>query len=407
MKRYLQHFGRWGKNTPQIFVSKLAVFFSSFELVRPFEFVFLTISDILFIAAFGMLMAWGRIPRNPYGPATNFFFLMFALLVFGLVASSVLSNEPMRAIILVVQYLFAYLVLAYVVTAEDYETVVSFLKWYLVGLVIGLLIAFYWFWFEPTPSIFVTGNVRLMGMKGDPNGQASIIAASLPLLLYLWLKGYWSLFIILPLLLALLYGLVAAASNSGILATTMGCLIFFAMTLTFKRALKFVGFAVLVIVILIQVGFDYLPEAFQNRVLSAVQSGDVEQAGTFSSRLDLIIDALDILDNTLLLGIGVDQFRHYSDANQPVHSTYLLLWTEGGLVATVGWVGMVLAVAFAGLAILRAHGGRPKAATAVACSFVLLVVGISSAHLYARAYIMPVILALALVITSLRRRSPV
>ncbi|MDH3664439.1 MAG: O-antigen ligase family protein [Alphaproteobacteria bacterium] len=384
-----------------LLITKLAVFFTSFELIRPFEFL-LTLSDMLFMLAFVMMIAIGRIPRHPYGTATTIFLALFSLMILSMVISSFIGGGADRAAAFVIQYAFAYVVLAYILAAEDYAEVVALVRWYLAGLAIGLLITFYWFWFEPTPNYFVSGNGRLMGWKNGANGQAVIIALSLPLLYCLWLRKQWPLMLLIPVSLILAYGLIATSSNSGLMAAIFGALLFFVMTITFGRAIKAIVVMAVVASLVASFGLDYLPQIFQDRVLTAVESGNLDEAGTFSDRVDLIVEALDLIDDTIFLGLGADQFRHHSASGLPVHSTYLLLWTEGGLICMIGWVGMIITIAMLGLTILRTADGGIQGATAIAISATVLVVAIGSTHLYARTYVMPIILALGLVISTQR-----
>lgn len=380
-------------------VCKAAVFFAPFEFIRPFG-VLLTISDMLFMAAFIMLAASGRIPRHPYGAMSSIFFTLFGILILGIVISSIANGDPGRAMVFVTQYAFAYLVLAYIVTAEDYSTVVTLVRWYVAGIAIGLAITFYWLWYEPTPNLFVSGNGRLVGIKGAANGQAAVIAATMPLLYFLWVRKQWPLPLLISALLILLYGLIATSSNSGLLATVTGTFVFFIMTITLRRAVKVTCIMLVVVPLFAKYGLDYLPQIFHDRVLSAFESGDLEQAGTFSGRVALIVEALDIIDDTIFIGLGADQFREHSLSGHPVHNAYLLLWTEGGLISMVVWVGMIMTIMMLGLMILRTGKGRIEGAATMATSATILVIANSSTHLFSRSSVLPLILALGLAVAT-------
>src|SRR3546814_6239292 len=54
--------------------------------------------------------------------------------------------------------------------------------------------------------------------------------------------------------------------------------------------------------------------------------------------MDLIREAWGIVEDTMIVGLGVDQYRTISFADTPVHNMYLLLWAEGGLLALLGWL---------------------------------------------------------------------
>lgn len=387
----------------QLGLSKLAVFFASFSIVRLPNLLF-TLSDLLFVGAAFLLFSTIRVPRDPYGPGTSAFLVFLSLLSGGILVSSLFASVPERAMAYILQYAFAYGVLAYVISAESYETIVELVKWYLAGLLIGLVIAFYWYWTEPTPNLFVTGNGRFKGMNGGPNDQAAVIGLSLPLLFYLWMQGRWPLVVLFVTLMAMIYGLVTASSNNGLMATFAAILVFFVLTLTLQRMIKAACILAAVVPLLLYSGVDYLPETFKDRVLAAVQSGDLAEAGSFSYRIALISEGLDMLDDTIFLGIGADQFRVVSSHRNPVHNTYLLLWTEGGLISLLAWLGIIAVVATLGFASLRHEESRLEGATATAIAFTLLVIAISVTHLYPRTWTTPLMLALGLVVSRYRLR---
>ena len=109
-------------------------------------------------------------------------------------------------------------------------------------------------------------------------------------------------------------------------------------------------------------------------------------------------EALELLDETMLIGFGVDQYRLLSKYRIPVHNTYLLLWTEGGMLALVGWL-ILLGIVLVG-SLVVAKGQRLVAATGFAVGAVFALIGLTGAHLYARYAFVPMLLALALVFAS-------
>src|SRR3546814_14727504 len=78
----------------------------------------------------------------------------------------------------------------------------------------------------------------------------------------------------------------------------------------------------------------------------------MSQAGTFTGRMDLILEAWEIVEDTMFVGIGVDQYRVVSPTQVPVHNMYLLLWAEGGLLALLGWM---LLLTLAGVSVVRVY----------------------------------------------------
>jgi hypothetical protein len=150
-------------------------------------------------------------------------------------------------------------------------------------------------------------------------------------------------------------------------------------------------------------GSTVLPEAFQIRVLGAMQSGDLGRAGTFTSRMGLIHEALEIVDDSLLVGLGADQYRVESNLGAPVHDVYLLLWAEGGLPALIGWLMLPQIIAITALWVLGHPGGRLLTATTLAVITVFLLAATGTAHMYGRFWVVPLHLSTALLMVSWAR----
>jgi O-antigen ligase len=151
-------------------------------------------------------------------------------------------------------------------------------------------------------------------------------------------------------------------------------------------------------------GSYWLPETFEQRVLSPMRSGSVEQAGSFEERLVLMAEALEMVDQTMVVGIGVDQYRVKSQFGVPVHNTYLLLWTEGGLPALIGWISLLMIALFGAPFIGRHH--RLEAATAFAIAVIFVAIGFTTGHVYARYLVIPLCLAMALVMAAAAEPRP-
>src|SRR3546814_10127576 len=59
-------------------------------------------------------------------------------------------------------------------------------------------------------------------------------------------------------------------------------------------------------------------------------------------RAKLISDAWALSEHTIFAGLGVDRFRVWHPSGQPVHNMYLLILTEGGVAALIGWLIIIL-----------------------------------------------------------------
>jgi O-antigen ligase len=129
-----------------------------------------------------------------------------------------------------------------------------------------------------------------------------------------------------------------------------------------------------------------------------VRSGSIEEAGSFEERVVLMDEALEMADDTMLLGIGVDQYRIKSAYQVPVHNTYLLIWTEGGLPALIGWASLLLVASAGTLYVGWRH--RLEAAAAIAIATIFVMIGFTTGHVYARYLVLPLLLAMALVFAS-------
>jgi O-antigen ligase len=96
--------------------------------------------------------------------------------------------------------------------------------------------------------------------------------------------------------------------------------------------------------------------------------------------------------------VGVDQYRAISRYGAPVHNTYLLIWTEGGLPALIGWIALLTMILLGALFIPRRQ--PLVAATGFSVGLVFVMIGFTTGHVYARYAIVPLQLALALVLAS-------
>jgi hypothetical protein len=384
----------------------VAVFLAPILLLKH-SIIFFTLSDLFFCLALVLMVLAGRVPRAPLGRATSVWLLSCATLLSGVVVSSLFGPAPLRSLIVCGQYAFAFVLLLFLIAGRDDATTHFLVKTFVISIILSQIVGFTVFFLDfdfglsilnPTFTI-VTGNGRLASLIGDGNGNAAVIAFTFPFLLYLWLSGRMSGWFALPAALVLGTAVVLTSSNSGLAATLLGLVCFLGTAGAHGlRTTRFIIAALAVaIVVWGSMGFT-LPSTFEKRVLGAVESGDLEDAGTFRSRMNLMIEAVDIVDDALLFGVGADQFREMSVQKAPVHNMYLLLWAEGGLIALVGWLSiMVLPVI--GATFLRGAQPRSKLRRSFALTFVIVFCGVAfnSPHMYGRQWAVPFVLAVALV----------
>jgi O-Antigen ligase len=107
-----------------------------------------------------------------------------------------------------------------------------------------------------------------------------------------------------PLLLVLAVAFILTSSNNGIALTGVAMVAFLLMLRDLRilgRALA--GLAICVALTLVW-GSYFLPETFEQRVLGAVRSGSIEEAGTFEDRVALMREALELVDDTMIVGLA-------------------------------------------------------------------------------------------------------
>jgi O-antigen ligase len=393
--------------TLELFVTRVAIFFSMFPALRPPD-LFFTLSDLIFCFSAALLLLSGRFRMAPMGPITVPWMIAFAIFAGGLMISSLMSDEPQRVLIVLAQYAFAYILLAYIIVRTDESIIDSFVKVFVLGTVFvnayGLVIFFLG---GDDQFQYVSGSGRLQSFMSNPNANANIIALTLPFVLYLWFARKWRLSYVLISLAILTYSLVATSSVGGLLWSLAGVAIFILLTINLRTLVGLLVCLAIAVPLLVKFGPDFLPETFQSRVLGAAESGDLSQAGTFSYRMGLIHEALSVVDDELLVGLGADQYRDWSGSGYPVHNVYLLLWAEGGLITLIGWLMLPQIIALTALWVFGRPGGRLVAATVLAVLVVFLLAATGNAHMYGRFWVVPLHLATALLMVSWAgRRQP-
>jgi hypothetical protein len=388
-------------------VTRLAVFLSVFPSLRPSE-LFFTFSDLIFCLSAALLLLSGRLRFSPMGPVTVPWMIAFALFSVGMIVSSLLGHEPHRVLIVLGQYAFAYILLAYIIVRSDEAVVDTLIKAFVLGTVFvnafGLAV-----YFTGTDDTFrfVTGSGRLASFMDNPNANANVIGLTLPLVLYLWFARKWRRIYALGALAILGYALVATSSVGGLLWSTAGLAVFIALMVNRRVLISLAVCLAVAIALFAHYGASILPEAFQERVLEAAEAGDMGQAGTFSYRMRLIHEAMGLVGDHVLVGLGADQYRAQSFSNLPVHDAYLLIWAEGGLPALIGWLLMPQIIALTALWAFFRPGGRLIAATVLAVVAVFLLAATGTAHMYARFWVVPLYLVTGLLMVSWAgRRQP-
>lgn len=389
----------------------IAVFLAPFATFRFFGLNF-TISDLFYCASFALIVLAALIPRSPLYHSTWYWLFGSVLLLVGLLGASLVYGDAARGLLVCVQYLFAYVLLLPIIVRGDIDRMHTLAKLFLAGVIVidvhGIL-SYYLVGYVPTPGGgkgIVTGARRLATILGNPNLAAAINALTIPTLLYLWFAGQLRRWLASTLLAIIVLTVILTSSNSGLAAMTLSLMAFISVVANGKLLVR-LSIVVLVLAVILYVGgFDLLPVAFQKRVLPALSSGDFDEAGTFISRTQLMLEALSVImaKQILLLGIGADQFRTISVQSAPVHNLYLLLWVEGGLSALFGWLfytGVGVALAFTAL---RHRLERHAIAISLSTCAVFLLIAFSNAHMYGRYWTTPLLINIGILAVHLRTR---
>jgi O-antigen ligase len=244
-------------------------------------------------------------------------------------------------------------------------------------------------------TTFVSGSGRLLGFVERENECAALIALSVPLLLWLGFSRKLPPYAVTVLLILDVYAIMLTGSNTGLFAIVFAVTCFLSIAVTWRQGVLALACASLLFVSLTTWGRDFTPAIFQTRVLGALETGDIEEAGTFSGRVDLIDEAIDLAENSTVLGIGADSYREVSRYGAPVHNTYLLLWVESGFFGMIGFIVMLLGGLVLGIATFRRLGGRIDGICALTSVSLFALMLNAFPHMYGRFFVVPILLAMA------------
>ena len=381
-------------------IATIAVFFASYLTWRPMPDVMFTISDALFLLSAYQLAVRHDLPMHSFGSLTPWWLSSLALVLGGLLLGSVDDADPLRWLIVALQYCFAWLALPVLLIGHGRERAITLAKALVLGMVamegFGVFIyvkyvGSFWDARKLLGVDFLTGARRLGAFTADANWNGGAITFALPFVYYLVLERHISRLTGAIAVMVLVAGLALSASFTAFCSACFAAVVF-ALVAGLRPGMKTVVAVLLTIGVASQLEL-VLPRTFQARVVNALERGDISEAGTFEGRAALIREAWGMTDDHLLLGVGADQYRVISKLHAPVHNMYLLLWIEGGLAALVGWVGMMAVLLATGAAAARID--RRAGALTLSVTAVLVIFSAASPHMYARLWAVPVMLAVA------------
>lgn len=367
---------------------------------------YLTVADVFALLTICVMVAGRGIPVRPLGALTPLYLLGVLMLAVGLLVSSAINGDAWRGLIGVLQYLYAFLIFAVVLIREDrkeamivaYVFAASILTVCLHGIVVTL--------FDLDPSgAYVTASGRLRGLVQRENEMAALLAMSTPLVLWLIGEGKLSRISGWSAILIILYTITLTGSNSGLYTFVIAMVTMIFASRTALDALVPLILGCLVVISLSVFGEDFLPAVFRKRVLEGLTTGELEHAGTFSYRHELLIESLTSASSNLLIGMGMDQYRAISAHGAPVHNAYALILNEGGAIALFGLVLLMLTTAAP--AALMLVSDRVRTGVYLLSTVLLFALAIgASAHVYGRFWFLTCLVALGIALTEDPDRSP-
>ncbi len=380
-----------------------AVFLSPMTYLRT-DIVFFTLSDLVASAAFVVMIANRRVPLRPFADMTSFWLFSVLLLCSGLIAGSLLNGNPLTGAVGVIQYVFSFVCIPLLLLGRPARETMFLCKVMAFSLVFVMLHGVLYSVFSPDDARFFSRNGRLTGLIERENGVGLLAGVGIVYVMWLYFISQISGIVFLALVAPVAYGLLLSASNSGFIVAVVGIFGISFFHGSAKHILAFIGIGALALAALFLFGQYFLPEVFQERVYGALTTGDSSEAGTFDGRLLLIQEAIYLIDRSIWLGVGVDQHRLISQYGAPVHNTYLLLFSEGGLVSLLGFVCLLLTLAFVGW---RSFSNPDTRWSGVLMFTILLMFAVALngvTHVYGRFLSVPLLLPAAICLSGYRVR---
>lgn len=375
----------------------VASFFMSWHSLRIGEINF-TLSDSLIALSFLIIAFRGKLNLQAMSSMTAAWGIALAMMLGGLLLGSIVNGDPLRWANVASQYLFGYLLLPLVLMSEEKELIRRYLVYFVIGVALSQAIAIaasLTLSYSQSAALFgpsfIIGNGRIGGMVSDANLNGAVVGFALISLVHAVAHNEVRRSFAALLGVVLLWGLLGSASFTAFSAAVISLAIYLAIAniralLKFGVPLFLAGAA--------YIAFDLpLPQAFSERVLGAVTTGDLSAAGTYTHRAALVKEAWEMSGGNLIIGLGVDQYRVESSYGLPVHQLPLLILNEGGLLSLAGLLGLFLILGL--LAMKAMQFDRQDGALIAGLLAILLIFSTSVPHMYNRVYIAAIMLALA------------
>lgn len=353
----------------------LAIFLTPFYTFRISAGLNITASDVVFVSCLlillSVLVVRGRI-RIYRGDLRyrDFAFvwpIAAIMITLGFLISDVFAAPPIdRTVSTAVQYWMVMVVPPLVMLTNSERYSAHYCRAFLVGMLVtaGLAIVLKLglpgVYDELVRSGIFIGRDRMGSFMGS-NGLGKTIGTTFPLLLYQRYalgmdKRRWIMAITV-----LIIGLFMASSFGGTITTIAGItttLLLYLPRMGMQSFSKvqgkaigvavsvFMGFCALILLHISGIDLSDLTDSilhtYRRRVAPVLATGDILNAGSLSTKLDLAREALDWIESSPVLGMGSRQFVENQRQGITVHNTYLLLWSEGGILSFLGLLTMLV-----------------------------------------------------------------
>lgn len=372
------------------------VFTLSWHIVRIGDINF-TLSDSLFLIAIFTLVARGRMNMLPFGPLTPVWYAGLILLIGGLFLGSVVNGGAVRWVIVAVQYCFAFAVVPMMLASWRRETLDRCIVAFVVGVSLSQLLALvassFLTYADTAPVMgrdFITATGRIGALSGNSNTNGAMAGFCLLSLLYASYRSLMPRWLVILCTALAIWGLVSSASFTSFTVSSLALLV--TMFILWPARTIILGIPIAALLAAIFISGIPLPDAFEQRVATALAEGDLALAGTFTGRWNMALEAWRLSGETAVIGLGADGYRAVSVYQAPVHVLPLLLLTEGGLLSLAGLIVMLMLLW--GLAWSTLRKDRADAAFVLGLLVVFTGFTLAVPHMYARMWIVPVLLGL-------------
>jgi len=382
------------------FMVALATFLCVFPTLR-LPGVYVTLSDGLFVVGTiligGVRIRSGARSQLVRGPAVWLFGC--TLLFLGLSLSSILNGDATRALVVIAQYAFAYLLVPAIFVSLTKSESMLVSHWFIVGVGAVTLAGIILHYFFPILGAQYMVGGRMSSFMENPNALSKVIALALPIWLYCWSTQAKHRALYALLVPVFITGLLLAGSFGGLIASALSLSLFLLLAGNTRLMSRTIGMGLVVVVAALLTGIEP-PPIFERRIAPALQSGSIDEAGSFDLKMELSRGAWRRIQESPILGVGADQYQELTSEGSTVHNTYLLLWVEGGILSVLGWCAMLTALVAAGLSSWRSKRARIQSAVVLSVALTFIFSCFSNTHVYARYWGIPVFISLLILINS-------